>query len=139
MENKLTRKDEDIIRNRFERDVQSAPRQASFSHWESIYDHDNRLSEEKKNSCSFRPSSIYDLILKRDITSIILHIIVQKGHSIQEYMGIIHLKNSFYMINQKFIVLITKLDLVQLNLLLYLFQDMEDMFLLIGLNIIWII
>ena len=63
--NKNIQKDEPYIRNRFARDVASAPRQASFSHWESNYDHDNREAEEKKNSYSFRPSSIDDHFKKR--------------------------------------------------------------------------
>ena len=79
------------------------------------------------------------IISKNDIINIILLIIEQKELNIQEFMVIIHLKNSSYMINQKFIVLIIKLDLVLQNQLLHLFQDMVDMFLLIDLNIIWII
>ena len=79
------------------------------------------------------------ITLKKDIINIILHIIEQKELNIQEFMAIIHLKNSSYMINQKFIVLIIKLDLVLQNLLLHLFQDMEDMYQLIDFSIIWII
>ena len=79
------------------------------------------------------------IISKNDIINIILLIIEQKELNIQEFMAIIHLKNSSYMINQKFIVLIIKLDLVLQNQLLHLFQDMVDMFLLIDSNIIWII
>ena len=79
------------------------------------------------------------IISKKDIINIILLFIEPKVLNIQEYMVIIHLKNSFYMINLKYIVRIIKLDLVLLNLLQLLFQDMEVMFLLIDLNIIWII
>ena len=79
------------------------------------------------------------IISKNDIINIILLIIEQKELNIQEFMAIIHLKNSSYMINQKSIVLIIKLDLVLQNQLLHLFQDMVDMFLLIDSNIIWII
>ena len=79
------------------------------------------------------------IISKKGIINIILLFIEPKVLNIQEYMVIIHLKNSFYMINLKYIVRIIKLDLVLLNLLQLLFQDMEVIFLLIDLNIIWII
>ena len=79
------------------------------------------------------------IISKKDIINIIQLIIEQKELNIQEFMEIIHLKNSSYMINQKFIVLIIKLDLVLQSQLLHLFLDMVDMFQLIDSNIIWII
>ena len=79
------------------------------------------------------------IISKSDIINIIQLIIEQKELNIQEFMEIIHLKNSSYMINQKFIVLIIKLDLVLQSQLLHLFLDMVDMFQLIDSNIIWII
>lgn len=47
------------------KDVESLPRRAAFSNWETIYDHDNRETEEKKNSFSCRPSSIDDHFKKR--------------------------------------------------------------------------
>ena len=47
------------------KDVESLPRRAAFSNWETLYDHDNRVTEEKKNSCSYRPSSIDDHFKKR--------------------------------------------------------------------------
>ena len=79
------------------------------------------------------------ITLKKDIINIIQLFIGQKELNIQEFMVIIRSKNSSYMINQKFIVLIIKLDLEQQNLLLLLFLDMVVMYLLIDLNIIWII
>ena len=79
------------------------------------------------------------IISKSDIINIIQLIIEQKELNIQEFMEIIHLKNSSYMIKQKFIVLIIKLDLVLQSQLLHLFLDMVDMFQLIDSNIIWII
>ena len=79
------------------------------------------------------------IISKNDIINIILLIIELKVLNIQAFMEIIHLKNSFYMINRKFIVLIIKLDLVPQSQLLHLFLDMVDMFQPIDSNIIWII
>ena len=79
------------------------------------------------------------IILKNDIINIILLFIEQKELNIPEYMEIIRLKNSSYMTNQRFIVLIIKLGLVQRNQPLLLFLDMGDMFQLIDSNIIWII
>ena len=79
------------------------------------------------------------ITLKKDIINIIQLFIEQKELNIQEFMVIIHSKNSSYMINLKFLALIIKLDLEQQNLLLLLFLDMVVMYLLIDLNIIWII
>ena len=79
------------------------------------------------------------IILKKDIINIIQLFIELKEHNIQEFMGIIHLKNFSYMINQKFIVQIIKLVLELLNQLQLLFLVMEDMFLQIDFSIIWII
>ena len=79
------------------------------------------------------------IISKKDIINIILLIIELKVLNIQEFMEIIRLKNSSCMINQKSIVLIIKLDLVQQSQLLHLFLDMVDMSRLIDSNIIWII
>ena len=79
------------------------------------------------------------IILKNDIINIILLFIEQKELNIPEYMEINRLKNSSYMTNQRFIVLIIKLGLVQPNQPLLLFLDMGDMFQLIDSNIIWII
>ena len=79
------------------------------------------------------------IILKKDIINIIQLFIELKEHNIQEFMGIIHLKNFSYMINQKFIVQIIKLVSELLNQLQLLFLVMVDMFLQIDFNIIWII
>ena len=79
------------------------------------------------------------ITLKKDIINIIQLFIEQKELNIQEFMVIIHSKNSSYMINLKFLALIIKLDLEQQNLLLLLFLDMVVMYPLIDLNIIWII
>ena len=68
-----------------------------------------------------------------------MRIIEQKELNIQVFMEIIHLKNFSYMTNQKYIALITKLDLVLQNQLLHLSLDMVGMFQLIDFNIIWII
>ena len=79
------------------------------------------------------------IILKKDIINTILHFIELKVLNIQELMEIILSRNFSYMINLKYIVLIIKLGLERQNLLLHLYQDMVVMFLLIDLNIIWII
>ena len=79
------------------------------------------------------------IILKNDIINIILLFIEQKELNIPEYMEINRLKNSSYMINQKFIVLIIKLVWGPQSQPLPLFLDMEDMCQLIDSNIIWII
>ena len=31
------------------KDVESIPRKSAFSHWETLYDNNNRVTEEKKN------------------------------------------------------------------------------------------
>lgn len=79
------------------------------------------------------------IISKNDTINTIPHFIEQKALSILEYLGIILSRNFSYMINLRFIVLIIKLDQERQNLRLLLFRDMEGMFPLIDLSIIWII
>ena len=47
------------------KDVESLPRKTAFSNWETLYDNNNRITEEKKNSTSYRPPSIDDNFKKR--------------------------------------------------------------------------